>query len=158
MKSDSGGEYDSQEFKDFCSKHGIRIIKTIPGTPEQNGVAEKMNRTLNEKVRCMQIQFGLPKAFWAKAINTAAYLINRGPSVPLNYQLPEEVWSEKEVKLSHLRIFCYVSYILTDSNSRDKLDPKARKCYFIGYGSDMNDYRFWDDQKQESYQKQECHF
>ena len=40
LKSDNGGEYDSQEFKDFCSEHGIRMIKTIPGTPEQNGVAE----------------------------------------------------------------------------------------------------------------------
>jgi len=48
LKSDSGGEYDSQEFKDFCSEHEIRMIKTIPGTPEQNGVAEWMNRTLNE--------------------------------------------------------------------------------------------------------------
>ena len=122
------------------------MIKTIPGTPEQNGVAERMNRTLNERARCMRIQFGLPKAFWAEAINTTTYLINRGPSVPLNYQLPEEVWSGKEVKLSHLRIFGCVSYILTDSNSRDKLDPKARKCYFIGYGSDMYGYRFWDDQ------------
>ncbi|CAJ2648559.1 unnamed protein product [Trifolium pratense] len=146
LKSDNGGEYDSQEFKDFCSEHGIRMIKTIPGTPEQNGVAERMNRTLNERARCIRIQSGLPKVFWAEAINTAAYLINRGPSVPLNYQLPEEVWSGKEVKLSHLRIFGCVSYILIDSCNRDKLDPKARKCYFIGYGSDMYGYRFWDDQ------------
>ena len=85
LKSDNGGENDSQEFKDFCSKHGIRTIKTIPETPEQNGVAERMNRTLNERARCMRIQSGLPKAFWAEAINAAAYLINRGPLVPLNY-------------------------------------------------------------------------
>ena len=122
------------------------MIKTISETPEQNSVAEMMNRTLNERVRCMRIQSGLPKAFWAEAINTTAYLINREPSIPLNYQLPEEVWFEKEAKLSHLRIFGCVSYILIDSNSRDKLDPKARKCYFIGYGSDMYGYRFWGDQ------------
>ena len=85
LKSDNGREYNSQEFKDFCSEHGIRMIKTIPGTPEQNGVAERMNRTLNERARCMRIQSGLPKAFWAEAINAAAYLINRGPLVPLNY-------------------------------------------------------------------------
>ena len=75
MKSDNGEEYDSQELKDFCSKHGIKMIKIILGTPEQNGVAERMNRTLNERARCMQIQSGLPKAFWAEAINTIAYLI-----------------------------------------------------------------------------------
>jgi hypothetical protein len=146
LKSDNGGEYDSQEFKEFCLENGIRMIKTIPGTPEQNGVAERMNRTLNERARCMRIQSGLPKLFWADAISTAAYLINRGPSVPLGYQLPEEVWSGKEVSLSHLRVFGCVSYVLIDSDSRDKLDPKARKCTFIGYGSDMYGYRFWDEE------------
>jgi len=85
LKSDNGREYDSQEFQDFCSEHEIRMIKTILGTLEQNVVAERMNRTLNERARCMQIQSGLPKAFWVEAINTTAYLINRGPSVPLNY-------------------------------------------------------------------------
>jgi len=59
--------------------------------------------------------------------------------------LPKEVWSRKEVKLSHLIIFGCVSYTLIYSNSRDKLDPNARKCFFIGYGSDMYDYWFWDD-------------
>lgn len=146
LKSDNGGEYDSQEFKKFCSENGIRMIKTIPGTPEQNGVAERMNRTLNERARCMRIQSGLPKMFWADAINTAAYLINRGPSVPLDYQLPEEVWSGKEVSLSHLKVFGCVSYVLIDSDRRDKLDPNAIKCFFIGYGSDMYGYRFWDEQ------------
>jgi len=66
LKSDNGGEYDSQEFKDFYSEHEIRMIKTILGTPEQSGVAERMNRTLNERARCMRIQSGLPKAFWQK--------------------------------------------------------------------------------------------
>ena len=146
MKSDNGGEYDSNQFKEFCSENGIRMIKTVPGTPEQNGVAERMNRTLNERARCMRIQSGLPKVFWADAISTAAYLINRGPSVPLGYQLPEEVWSGNEVNLSHLKVFGCASYILLNSNSRDKLDPKAKRCYFIGYGSDMYGYRFWDDQ------------
>ena len=144
LKSDNGGEYDSKEFKSFCSENGIRMIKTVPGTPEQNGVAERMNRTLNERARCMRIQSGLPKMFWAEAVNTAAYLINRGPSVPLNYQLPEEVWSGKEVNLSHLRVFGCTSYVLTNPDNRDKLDPKARKCHFIGYGTDMYGYKFWD--------------
>jgi len=63
LKSDNGGEYDNQEFKDLCSKHGIRMIKTILGTPKSNGVVERMNRTLNERARCLRIQSGLPKAF-----------------------------------------------------------------------------------------------
>ena len=55
LKSDNGGEYDSQKFKDFCSEHGIKMIQTIPGTLEQNSVAERMNRTLNERARCLRI-------------------------------------------------------------------------------------------------------
>ncbi|RVW41165.1 Retrovirus-related Pol polyprotein from transposon TNT 1-94 [Vitis vinifera] len=66
-------------------------------TPQQNGVAERMNITLNERARSMRLHAGLPKTFWADAVSTAAYLINRGPSVPMEFRLPEEVWSGKEV-------------------------------------------------------------
>ena len=69
--------------------------KIIPRTPQQNGVAERMNRTLNERVRTMRLHAGLPKKFWADAVSTAAYLINRGPSILMEFRLPEEVWSDK---------------------------------------------------------------
>ena len=90
LKSDNGGEYISKEFTDYCTELGIRMIKTVPGTPQQNGVAERMNRTLNERARSMRLNAGLPKTFWADAVNTAAYLINRGPSVPIGFKIPEE--------------------------------------------------------------------
>jgi transposase InsO family protein len=101
LRSDNGGEYTDGGFKEFCAANGIRMEKTIPGTPQQNGVAERMNRTLNERARSMRLHAGLPKTFWADAVSTAAYLINRGPSVPLNCRLPEEVWSGKVMKLSY---------------------------------------------------------
>ena len=53
--------------------------KTIPGTPQQNGVVELMNKTLNERARSIRLHAGLPKTFWVDAVNIAAYLINRGP-------------------------------------------------------------------------------
>jgi len=145
LKSDNGGEYSSDEFKAYCAEHGIRMIKTIPETPQQNGVAERMNRTLNERAKSMRIHAGLPKMFWADAVSTAAYLINRGPSVPLGFKIPEEEWQGKEVNLSHLRVFGCVSYVRVKDADRDKLDPKAKKVTFIGYGSDEMGYRFWDD-------------
>ena len=127
LKSDTGGEYDSSQFKEFFSENRIKMIKTVPGIPEQNNVAKRMNRTLNERARCMRICSGLPKVFWADAISTIAYLLNRGPLVPLGYQLPEEVWFGNEVNLSHLKVFGCASYILLNSNTRDKLDPKAKR-------------------------------
>ena len=90
LRSDNGGEYNSKEFTNYYAAHGIRMEKTIPNTPQQNGVAERMNRTLNERARSMRLHASLPKFFWADAISTAAYLINRGPSVPMNGELPKE--------------------------------------------------------------------
>ncbi|KAL2237238.1 UNVERIFIED_CONTAM: Retrovirus-related Pol polyprotein from transposon TNT 1-94 [Sesamum indicum] len=116
LKLDNGGEYNSEGIKNYCADHGIRMQKTISRTAQQNGVAERMNRTLNERARCMRLKSGLPKMFWADAVNTAAFLINRGPSVPLNNRIPEE------------------------------LDAKSIKCTFIGYETDEFGYRFWDDQ------------
>uniref|UniRef100_A0A2N9EUG1 Retrovirus-related Pol polyprotein from transposon TNT 1-94 n=1 Tax=Fagus sylvatica TaxID=28930 RepID=A0A2N9EUG1_FAGSY len=146
LRSDNGGEYINGGFKEFCAANGIRMEKTIPRTPQQNGVAERMNRTLNERARSMRLHAGLPETFWADAVNTAAYLINRGPSVPLEFRIPEEVWSGKEVNLSYLKVFGCVSYVHIDSDARSKLDAKSRKCFFIGYGDETFGYRFWDDQ------------
>ncbi|GJY24182.1 putative RNA-directed DNA polymerase [Tanacetum coccineum] len=81
LKSDNGGEYSSRDFIEYCAENGIRMLKTVPETPQQNGVAERMNRTLNERAKSMRLDAGLPKMFWEDSVTTAAYLINRGPSV-----------------------------------------------------------------------------
>ncbi|RVX14680.1 Retrovirus-related Pol polyprotein from transposon TNT 1-94 [Vitis vinifera] len=141
LRSDNGGEYIDGGFSEYCAAQGIRMEKTIPGTPQQNGVAERMNRTLNERARSMRLHAGLPKTFWADAVSTAAYLINRGPSVPMEFRLPEEVWSGKEVKFSHLKVFGCVSYVHIDSDARSKLDAKSKICFFIGYGDEKFGYR-----------------
>ncbi|WKA08531.1 hypothetical protein VitviT2T_026247 [Vitis vinifera] len=146
LVSDDGIKANAKKLKEMARKSGIRMEKTIPGTPQQNGVAERMNRTLNERARSMRLHAGLPKTFWADAVSTAAYLINRGPSVPMEFRLPEEVWSGKEVKFSHLKVFGCVSYVHIDSDARSKLDAKSKICFFIGYGNEKFGYRFWDEQ------------
>ena len=104
-----------------------------------------MNRILNERARSMRIHCRLPKTLWDDAVSIAAYLINRGPSVPLGFKIPEKVWTGKELKYSHLRTFGCTAYVHVDPEKRDKLDVKAVKCYFIGYGSNLLCYRFWYD-------------
>ena len=64
----------------------------------------------------------------------------------MEFRLPEEVWSGKEVKFSHLKVFCCVSYVHIDSDARSKLDAKSKICFFIGYGDEKFSYRFWDEQ------------
>ena len=79
-----------------------------------------------------------------KLYMTTAYLIDRGPSVPLGLKIPEEEWTRTKVNLSHLHIFGCESFVHVSSNERDKLDPEARRCFFVGYGGDNFGYRFWD--------------
>ncbi|GJT75151.1 retrovirus-related pol polyprotein from transposon TNT 1-94 [Tanacetum coccineum] len=103
LKSDNGEEYSSREFIEYCVENMIRMLKTVPETPQQNSVAERINRTLNERAKSMRLHAGLPKMFWEDSVTMAAYLINRGPSVPLGFRIPEEEWQGKEVSLAHLR-------------------------------------------------------
>ncbi|CAL5379550.1 unnamed protein product [Camellia sinensis] len=144
LRTDNGGEYTSKEFKAYCATHGIRHEKTVPGTPQHNGVAERMNRTIVEKVRCMLKMAKLPKPFWGEAVLVACYLINRSPSVPLNFQIPDEVWSGREISYSHLRMFGCKAFAHVSKEHRQKLDDKATPCIFIGYGDEEFGYRLWD--------------
>nr|KYP41605.1 Retrovirus-related Pol polyprotein from transposon TNT 1-94 [Cajanus cajan] len=101
-----------------------------------------MNRTLNERPKSMRIHAGLPKTFWADVVSTTLYLINQGPSFPIGSKIPKEEWQSKDVSLSHLKVFGFVSYVRVRDADKDKLDPKARKCIFIGYGENDMGYHF----------------
>ena len=100
----------------------------------------------NECARSMRFHAGLPKTFWAVAISTASYLINRGPSIPMEFKLPEKVLSSRKVKFSHLKVVGCVSYVHIDSVARSKLNAKSKIYFFIGYGDKKFGYRFWDEQ------------
>ena len=110
LRSNNGEEYIDERFSEYCATQGIRIKKTIPGTPQQNGVAKRMNRTLDKHARSIRLHAELPKSFWADVVSTVAYLINRGPSIPIEFKLPKEVWSGKEANFFHLKVFPFKSF------------------------------------------------
>ena len=83
LRIDNGGEFCSKEFEEFCEKCGISRQKTTPYTPQQNGDAERMNKTLMERERSMLSGAGLGQEFWAEFMDTACYLVNRSPSSAL---------------------------------------------------------------------------
>ena len=93
LRSDNGGEYISKEFADFCAEKGIKREFTAPYTPAQNGVAERMNRTIQERIMSMLSQSSLPQLFWVEALMTTIYLINRTLNATLQFKVPEELWS-----------------------------------------------------------------
>jgi transposase InsO family protein len=84
LRTDNGGEFCGNEFEEFCKKCGIARQKTTPYTPQQNGVAERMNKTLMEKARSMLSGARLGQEFWAEAVGTTCYLVNRSPSSALD--------------------------------------------------------------------------
>ena len=88
----------------------------------------------------MLISVGLPKVFWAEAVNTAAYLINRCPFTALNFKTPEEVWSRHPTDYTKIRVFGCSAYAHIRQN---KLEPRALKCIFLGYPEGVKAYRLW---------------
>ncbi|KAJ4717199.1 Retrovirus-related Pol polyprotein from transposon TNT 1-94 [Melia azedarach] len=140
LRTDNGLEFCWSEFDEFCKNEGIARHHTVRDTPQQNGVAERMNQTLLERARCMLSNAELTRRFWAKAVSTACYLINRGPHTGINLKTPFEVWSGKPADYSNLRAFgCTVYYHVNEG----KLEPRAKKGVFVGYGDGVKGYRIW---------------
>ena len=92
----------------------------MPKTPELNKLAERMNRTIMERVRSMLSHAKLPKSYWVEALYTAVYLINRSPSVPLKGDVPQRVWTGKDVSYQHLRVFGCLAYMHVPKDQRSK--------------------------------------
>ena len=97
---------------------------TIPKTPEQNGAAERLNRTLVETTRAMLLDADLPQKFWAEAISTAAYL---SPSSAIGGNTPHQAWYREKPRVDHLRVFGCTAFVLVLKDERGKLDAKTRK-------------------------------
>ncbi|KAG8473091.1 hypothetical protein CXB51_035032 [Gossypium anomalum] len=128
----------------LCKLEGIVRYLTIRHTPQQNGVAERMNRTIMEKVRYMLSNANLPKSFWAEATSTACFLINRSPSVAIEKKTPQEVWSGNPANYSDLKIFGCPTYAHVDNG---QLEPRSIKCVFLGYKAGVKGYKLWRPEK-----------
>ena len=132
LRSDNGDEYISHEFEEYLRKEGIIHQRTVRKTPEQNGVAERMNRTLVEVVRSMLSESSLPKKFWAEGLATATYLRNRSPTKAVEGMTPFQAWSGTKPNVSHLRVFGSLCYSHVPKDERKKLDSKAQEAIFLG--------------------------
>jgi hypothetical protein len=119
-------------------------MKATPYTPQQNGVAERMNGTLMKKSRSMLNGVGLGQELWPEAVGTTCYLVNRSPSSTLDDKNPNEVWSGKKPSLQHLRVFGCDDYVHVPKEYRSKLNNKAEKCIFIGYKDGVKRYELWN--------------
>ncbi|KAL0279164.1 UNVERIFIED_CONTAM: hypothetical protein PYX00_000774 [Menopon gallinae] len=144
LRCDGGKEFDNKDTRRMLSEFGIEILIGPPHTPQQNGSAERENRTIVESARSMLNSSGLPKMLWAEACNTAAYLLNlTGKSSDPN-KTPHELWYGKPLtSIKHLRVFGTPCYVHVPKQNRQKFDDKALPGNFVGYVNDRDGYRVW---------------
>ena len=141
LRTDRGREYLSGLFKAYYDENGIARQLTIPYTPQQNGVAERRNRTLLDMVRSIMVQANLSISFWGDALMTTTYILNRIPSKSVP-STPYEVWKGATPDLNVMRPWGCVAYVHNVSHEYGKLGPKGMKCIFIRYSESSKGYIF----------------
>ena len=147
LRSDNGREYCSKEFGDYLKAKGITHQTTVPYSPEQNGISERMNRTLVEAARSMMFHAGMPKEFWTEAIHTATYVHNRSPTSSLKEVTPFERLFGRKPDVSNFRVFGCIAFKHIPDAKRSTLDKKSSKCVFVGYPEGTKGYKLYDLEK-----------
>jgi transposase InsO family protein len=133
VRSDNRGEYTSNEFGSFCRDAEIKRELITPYNPQQNGVAERKNRTIMEAIKTMIHDQDLPMHLWAEATRTTVYVQNRLSHSALGLKTLEEMFTGKKLEVSHLKIFSCPVFVHFLKEKRTKLDPSGNKGIFVGY-------------------------
>ena len=144
LRTDNGKEYQGV-FGDYLRQHHIQHQTTAAYTPQMNGVAERLNRTLLEIARPMLSAHNIPFRFWGEAINTAMHIRNRTPNASIKFKTPYELWYGRKPSLNHLRIFGCTAWVHVPKESgRQKLDDKSKRMCLVGYISEKGIYKVYD--------------
>ena len=143
FRTNRGGEFNSEVFNAYCEESDIKRQLTAPYSPQQNGVAERKNRTIMSCVRSMLKEKKLPLELWAEAVNTCVYVLNRSHTKSLENSTPYERWSGKKPNIDHLRVFGSVVHVKTTKRV-SKLEDRSSLMVFIGYELGTKAYRCLD--------------
>lgn len=139
LRTDQGTEFKGV-LAQYCTRKGITRQVSTAYSPEQNGRAERLNRTLIERARALLLEHRLPKAVWSEAIITAAYLRNRVPGTAQN-STPYELFYGQKPDMSHLRVYGCKAFVYVEKGDRDKLDPVSEEHALVGYAANSKAYR-----------------
>lgn len=143
LRTDNGREYLSKDFNSFLREEGVQRQLSVEYTPQQNGVAERANRTLTEMARCMMLQANLPDSLWAETVNAAAYLRNRSATKCLNGITPFEAWSQQKPYVGYFRTIGSKTIALNKGQKGRKFQPKGDEYVLVGYSDESKAYRLW---------------
>ena len=132
IRSDQGGEFTSEDFKELCDKSGIKKQLTAPYTPQQNGVVERKTRTIMGLERSMLKEKELPLELWGEAGSTCVYVLNKSSTKGVKGKTPYEKWNKRKPSVSHLRIFGSVAFVKA-TGRLSKLEDRSKCMLFMGY-------------------------
>jgi hypothetical protein len=144
LRSDGGGEFCSNDFRDWLADSGITHLITPSYTPQLNGVSERANRTIVESARSQMYEKNVPLELWGLAVQCAIYVQNRSIS-STNNSTPYQLWHGREPDVSHLKVFGCLAFVHIPVEKRKKLQPKAVQGMMVGYCEGSSSlYRIWD--------------
>ncbi|KAI9915826.1 hypothetical protein PsorP6_007973 [Peronosclerospora sorghi] len=132
------------KFAKICKSAGIVHQTTIPYSPQQNGLAERMNRTITERAKVIIFHMNVDKRWWAEAMNTAVFITNRLPSAAYTKKPPFQILFGQKTDISGMCVFGAKGYAHIDKSKRVRLEKKAFKCIFLGYADNVKGYRVWN--------------
>lgn len=134
LRCDNGTEFVCKNTENVLEKFGIELQTSEPFAHEHNGVIERLNRTLEERIRSLLFMSGFPNSFWGMAAHCATYLYNRTPHAALELVTPFEKVYEKQPDLSYIKLFGSRSYVYDDNMKRgDKTAPRSTLQYLVGF-------------------------
>ncbi|GJX69392.1 putative ribonuclease H-like domain-containing protein [Tanacetum coccineum] len=141
IRCDNGTEFKNREMNEFCGLKGIKREFSVARTPQQNGVAERKNRTLIEAARTMLADSLLPTVFWAEAVNTACYVLNRVLVTKPHNKTPYELIIGRPPSISFMRPFGCPVTILNTLDPLGKFNGKAEEGFLVGYSVNSKAFR-----------------
>eukprot|EP00171_Calliarthron_tuberculosum_P021440 IDg21440t1 len=146
LRTENGGEYLSNDFRAYLADHGIKHQLTVVYTPQQNGVAERMNRTIMNLVRSIMHFKGISKRFWAEALSTVVYVLNRvtSRSLPID-TTPHHIWMRTSPNVSHMRVFRSRFWNVIPHSKVKKLDARSNETIMVRYAAQSKGYKLWDN-------------
>jgi transposase InsO family protein len=144
LRSDNGGEFTSKEFMDYCSNHGIKRKFFVARTPQQNGVVERKNRTVQEMARTMIMDSKLTDIFWTQAVHTTIHIQNRVMLRNNTDKTPYELWKGRPTNVKHFKVFGSKCYIKREDGRMGKFDSRVDKGILVGYSSTRKAYKCYN--------------
>ena len=147
LQSDGGKEYFSVQYTSYLQQMGIRREFSCRYMPEQNGLAERKNRSVVEAAREMLEEKSWPKFYWAEVVRTAVYIQNRIREKVLAHELH----FRRKLNLRNLRVFRSIAYVHVS-----KLDAKGEKCILVCYSDEQKRYKCYNPPNQTNLDKSRC--